>query len=407
MSILVLNAGSSTLKFALYNDEAEQEICSGTVDWKGQRESATITLKSPDSPAKEAQTKLGDYGDAVAWVLRTLFENGFKAPIRIVGHRVVHGGTKFLDSVLIADHVNAALPEISKLAPLHHPPVLTTFKATTAALLEIPQVAIFDTSFFAQLPERAFIYPVPYEWYQQYGIRRFGFHGFSHEYCATRAASLLGRTKDDSLRLIICHLGNGCSATATLGGKPIMNTMGFTPLEGLMMGTRSGSIDPGILIHMSQEHGFTAKQLEASLNRSSGLLGVSGVSSDFREVEQAAETGNPRAHLAIEMFADRIRSAIGALAVSLGGVDGLIFTAGIGENSATLRTNVCRGLDCLGLKLNEDLNQNKHQETNSDRDIAAPESAGRILVIRTREEKMVACETHQFLATPSNAKMGN
>lgn len=395
MSILVLNAGSSTLKFALFEDNATAEFCTGMVDWKGQQGTATLTLRAPQAEPKRSQAELADYGDAVAWILRELVACGFADPMRIVGHRVVHGGTEFRNSMLIDQRVIRSLQELKRLAPLHLPPMLTTLKATRAALPDIAQVAVFDTAFFTDLPERAFVYPVPYQWYEQYGIRRFGFHGISHAYCAGRAAELLGRQDDPSLRLIICHLGGGCSATAVLGGQPIATTMGFTPLEGLMMGTRGGSIDPGIPIYLMQEHDWDAKQYEEALNRHSGLLGVSGISSDYRKIEKAAQTGHRRAQLALEMFADRIRSTIGSLAVTLGGVDGLIFTAGIGENSAALRAEVGNGLECLGLRLDEAVNQN----CQADCHVAAPDSSGQILILKTREEQMVASETKRLFAS--------
>ena len=391
MSILVLNAGSSTLKFALFNVKSDQELCSGMVDWQGDLKNASLTIRTSSTGKKQSQVELADYGDAVRLTLRALQQNGFDQPIQFVGHRVVHGGAEFRDSVLIDEQVGQSLQKISKLAPLHHPPVLATFDATQKALPETPQVAVFDTSFFSRLPDKEVVYPLPFEWHEKYGIRRFGFHGISHEYCSVRAAKLLGRPHDPDLRLVICHLGNGCSATAVRGGEPVTTTMGFTPLEGLMMGTRCGSVDPGILIYMMQEHGFGSQQLEESLNRQSGLLGVSGISSDYRLVEQAEASGNKRASLAIDMFVDRVRSAIGSLAVTLGGIDALIFTAGIGENSAAVRSQVCDGLGCLGLCLDETLNQTKH----ADCDVAKAESLARILVVRTREEQMVADEVRK------------
>jgi len=288
------------------------------------------------------------------------------------------------------------LEQISQLAPLHNPPALKTIATTQKALPASTQVVVFDTAFFADLPERSFMYPLPYEWHDLYGIRRFGFHGISHSYCSTRAAEILDRQNDESLRLVICHLGNGCSATAVRGKNPVATTMGFTPMEGLMMGTRAGSIDPGILLYLLQQHDISAAELDESLNRHSGLLGVSGISSDFREVEMAAHAGTQRASLAIEMFVDRIRSTIGSLAVSLGGIDGLIFTAGIGENSSSLRSRVCKGLECLGLYLDEEKNQNGQ----TDSDIALAQSSGRILIIRTREELMIAREVQRLFTRP-------
>ncbi len=391
MTILVLNAGSSTLKFSLFAVRSDQELCSGMVDWQGELKNASLTIRSSSTGNQQSQVELADYGDAVSWALRALLENGFDQPIQFVGHRVVHGGTEFRESVLINEQVIRSLQTISKLAPLHHPPVLATFDATRKALPETPQVAVFDTSFFARLPDREAVYPLPYAWYEKYGIRRFGFHGISHAYCSVRAAKMLGRTNDPDLRLVICHLGNGCSATAVRGGKPVTTTMGFTPLEGLMMGTRCGSVDPGILVYLMQEHGFDSQKFEETLNRQSGLLGVSGVSSDYRLVKQAAVAGNQRASLAIDMFADRVRSAIGSLSVTLGGIDALVFTAGIGENSAAMRSQVCKGLGCLGLLLDETFNQTQ----DADCDIAMTNSVARILVVRTQEEQMVASEVRK------------
>lgn len=401
MSILSLNAGSSTLKFALFDSIARDELAGGTVDWRGSGETATLTFRSPATDEYQSSTEVAGYGDAVDWILRALTENGFDHAIDVAAHRVVHGGTEFRQTTLIDEQVRRSLGETSKLAPLHNPPALTTIEATRKALPDAAQVAAFDTAFFADLPVRACMYPVPYEWYEQYGIRRFGFHGISHSYCSLRAAELLGRQNDASLRLVICHLGNGCSATAVRGGQPIATTMGFTPLEGLMMGTRSGSIDPGILIYLLQQQGFDADQLEKSLNRRSGLLGVSGVSSDFRQVEQAAQSGDERAQLSIEMFADRIRSKIGSLAVTLGGVDALVLTAGIGEHARTLRSRVCDGLQCLGVDLDNDRNQGAPLP---DHDIATDRSPVRVLVIRTREEQMIAGEAHRLLASRARSE---
>jgi acetate kinase len=385
MNILILNAGSSTLKFALFDASARTELASGVIDWQGAA-AANCAFHAPGIVATRCNTPVTDYGEAVTWILARLDEHVTPARIGLVGHRIVHGGTKFTEPTLIDDQVTAALERISELAPLHNPPALTAIAAARLALPDAGHVAVFDTAFFASLPLRAVVYPIPFQWFEQFGIRRFGFHGISHSYCASRAAELLQRQGFVHKRLVICHLGNGCSATAVLSGQPIATTMGFTPLDGLMMGTRSGAVDPGILLHLVQQHGLPVKQLEDSLNRQSGLLGVSGVSSDFRVVASAAETGNPRARLAVDMFADRIRATIGALAVTLGGVDGLIFTAGIGANSAALRSRVCDGLQCLHLELDEE----KNLRNAPDSDVACMGSGGRIVLIRTREELAIA-----------------
>ena len=400
MSILVLNAGSSTLKFAVFDEAAREVLLGGAVDWRGGSETATTTFRPSVGDARETTENISGFDDAVAWITRSIVDEGFAPSLRVVGHRVVHGGTEFRDSIMIDDRISRSLQQTARLAPLHNPPALTSIRAAQSAFPDVPQVAVFDTAYFADLPPRGFIYPVPFQWYERYGIRRYGFHGISHAYCASRAAALLGREEDASLRLVVCHLGNGCSATAIRGGQPLATTMGFTPLEGLMMGTRSGSIDPGILIHLLQQQGMSAADLEDCLNRRSGLLGVSGISSDMQKVEQAADAGNQRAILAMDLFADRIRSAIGSLAVAMGGVDGLVFTAGIGEHSSRIRSHSCQGLACLGLKLDAQ----KNQTANTDADIALGHSDGRILIVKTRENLMIAREAMRFVEDDGEAR---
>ncbi len=392
MSILVLNAGSSTLKFKLFDDAADQSYCRGMVDWKGHHGDATLTIRWSNQDARETTAEAHDYPQATHWILQTLADTLLNDPVRLVGHRVVHGGAAFRDTVRIDQQVLTTLDRVTELAPLHNPPALAVIDAICHGRPELPQVAVFDTAFFADLPLPAKYYPLPYQWRQTYGIQRFGFHGINHSYCAVRAAEILGRTDDPELRLVICHLGNGCSATATRGGHAVNTTMGFTPLEGLMMGTRCGSVDPGILIYQMRQHGFDAEQLQDSLNRQSGLLGVSGVSADFRLVQQAAEEGNERAQLAIEMFADRVRATIGSLTVTLGGLDALVFTAGIGENSPGLRDKVCQGLDCLGIYLDGPRNQSNAL------DVAANTSSIRVLRIEASEERTIAREALRVVA---------
>ena len=310
--------------------------------------------------------------------------------IESVGHRIVHGGAEFQESVLIQSRVKAGIARLSELAPLHNPPALAAIDAVEKALPGVPQVAVFDTTFYANLAPKAYIYSLPYEWYLNWGIRRFGFHGISHAYCARRAAELLGRDLHD-LRIVSCHLGGGCSATAIQGGIAIATTLGFTTLDGLMMGTRSGAVDPGILTFLQRRHGLTVEQLDSALMNGSGLLGVSGVSLDLAKIETAAAQGNERARLAFDIFADQVRSAIGALAVKMGGVDALVFTDRIGENSPALRSAACDGLECLGACL--DLQRNTANRPDSD--IATEASRARILVVHTREELMIARETRR------------
>lgn len=388
MAILVLNTGSSTLKFALFPPGAAEASLSGLCDWKTRR--ARLEGGSRGREDVPLPTTSRGPTDAIAWLLERLEAEGARAGVRAVGHRVVHGGAAFQSSVRIDADVKQTLKELCELAPLHNPAALAGIEAAEAALPGLPQVAVFDTAFFANLSPAAFLYPLPYEWYTDWGIRRFGFHGTSHAYCARRAAEILDR---NDLRLITCHLGNGCSASAIRGGKAVITTMGFTPLEGLMMGTRSGSIDPGILFYVMRDKGLAAEQLDPTLNQRSGLLGVSGVSSDYREVEKAADAGNERARLALEMFALRVRQTIGALAATLGGVDALVFTAGIGEHAARLRAAVCNGLECLGIQLDPARNQT----AKPDADVATDDSVARILILHTREELMIARETEEIV----------
>jgi acetate kinase len=321
---------------------------------------------------------------------REVIESLPSADVRAVGHRVVHGGDRFIQSTRIDEEVARVLEELSSRAPLHNPPALAAAAEARRLLPAAPHVAVFDTSFYADLPERARVYPLPYEWYSEWGIRRYGFHGINHAYCAQRAAELLGRDPR-SLRLVSLHLGNGCSATAVAAGRPLATTMGFTPLEGLMMGTRSGSVDPGLLLEVLRRRGVSAEELEEVLNERSGLLGVSGVSSDYRRVSAAARDGHPRAALALAMYAERVREAVGAMAAALGGIDALLFTGGVGEHSAELRAAVCDGLLFLGLRLDAARNA----DDSGDRDVATTDSGVRALVVRAREELAIAREARR------------
>jgi acetate kinase len=397
MSILVFNAGSTSLKFGLFTDPACARLLSGALDWAGgDRHRALLTLRIVGETA--AQSRTADVPDdpaAVHCALEALAEtlpDGAQtlADIQVVGHRVVHGGAEFPQSVPIDGVVRQSIARWSAVAPLHNLPALAVISAAEVALPRARQVAVFDTAFFARLPPRAHVYPLPYAWYSEWGVRRFGFHGISHQYCAARAAEILGRDPA-GLRIINCHLGGGCSAAAIHGSVAVASTMGFTPLDGLMMATRPGGLDPGIFAHVQRRHGLTADDLDAALNHGSGLLGVSGVSSDFAEVERAAEEGDCRARLAVDMFADRVRSAVGALAVSMGGVDVLAFTDRVGENSPTLRATACQGLECLGLHLDP----LRNAANRPDSDISSADSPARILVIHTEEELMIAREAQK------------
>lgn len=397
MKILVLNAGSSSQKSCLYElndvlpDRPLEPLWEAQIDWTHQQGIAELKVKTAKGDRLEEEFASESRQDAISRMLESLWKGKTQTindlnEIDIVGHRVVHGGQDYQQSTLISPDVKQAIARLSVFAPVHNPVNLEGIEAIEKILEKVPQVAVFDTAFHAQLSPAAFVYPGPYEWLEN-GIRRYGFHGISHQYCARRAADILGQDLAD-LRLISCHLGNGCSLAAIRGGWSVDTTMGFTPLEGLMMGSRSGSIDPGILIHLLKQSDFTAEKLDGILNRNSGLKGISGVSSDLRQIGDAIAQGNQRAQLALDIYIHRLRAGIGAMLASLGGLDALIFTAGVGENSAIVRAAACEAFGFIGLKLDGD----KNQHSSIDRDIAAVDSAVRILVIHTQEDWEIARE---------------
>lgn len=394
MNILLLNAGSSSLKATLVHSDDGAVRAHGLADWAG----AATRYQYAGANGQERVEEVPWQGHAAA-VRRFISDLLHAAPIVLperselaaVGHRVVHGG-EFTSSVRLTPEARARIQALGTLAPLHNPPSLATLTAAEAELPGVPQVAVFDTAFHATLPPEAYTYPVPEKWQRDWGIRRFGFHGLSHAYCAQRASEMLGRPKED-LRLVICHLGHGCSASAVRGGRCIDTTMGFTPLDGLMMGTRSGSIDPGIILHVQQHHGLTAAQVETALNRESGLLGVSGLSGDMRQVLAAVRAGQESARLALAVYTRRVRQAIGAFAVTMGGIDAVVFTAGVGEHAGEVRESISAGLECLGLELDAQANA----ACRPDADVARRTSRGRILVIATREDVTMLREVLQVL----------
>lgn len=395
MKILLLNAGSSSLKATLAEAGSGRTLASAHADWAGDRTRYSFT--GADETAHDAEVEWRSHAEAVRRVIRDLqtvppaiLENSRE--LVAIGHRVVHGG-KFTSAVRITPQVRSRLQGLVDLAPLHNPPSLSALSAAEEAFPDVPQVAVFDTAFHATMPPEACTYPIPRCWTEEWGIRRYGFHGLSHAYCSRRAAELLGRPLGE-LRLVICHLGHGCSASAVAGGRCVDTSMGFTPLEGLMMATRSGSIDPAIVTYVQQHHGLTADEIEQTLNRESGLLGVSGLSADMREILRAVGDGHAAARLAFDIYTRRIRQTIGAFAVTLGGIDGLVFTAGVGEHSPEVRAAVCRGLECLGMTLDQTANTVKGPDV----DIASEQSSGRILVIATREEETMLDEIRRVLA---------
>ena len=394
MKILLLNAGSSSLKAALTESADGKEIASGLADWAGSTTRYQYT--GPDGKTRFDEVPWKGHAKAVHHFVSDLTHTEpialpDRSTLAAVGNRVVHGG-KFTSSVRITREIRSRITALADLAPLHNPPSLETLAAAEAELPGVPQVAVFDTSFHATLAPKAYTYPVPTKWTHDWGIRRYGFHGLSHAYCSHRAAELLKRPIQE-LRLVICHLGHGCSASAVRGGASVDTTMGFTPLEGLMMGTRSGTIDPSIVMYVEQHHGLTADQVESVLNKESGLLGVSGSSGDMRQVLSEAKAGREQAKLALGIYTHRVRQAIGALTVTMGGIDALVFTAGVGEHAAEVRESTCAGLDCLGLELDRQANK----ERKPDADVAERGSRGRILVIATREEVTMLKEVVRVL----------
>lgn len=403
MKILVLNAGSSSQKSCLYEiadnslpQEAPQPLWSGKVNWTEDRGVAEIEVKTATGEVLQESI----YGDSrrahVAYMLYTLSRGATKvvddlAEIDVVGHRVVHGGQEYRKSVVVTEEVKRTIGKLSSLAPAHNPGALEGIEAIEQSLGNVTQVAVFDTGFHATLPDAAAIYPGPYEWVEK-GIRRYGFHGISHQYCSNRAAQILNRDLA-SLRVISCHLGNGCSLAAIKNGQSIDTTMGFTPLDGLMMGSRSGAVDPGILIYLLRQSNYSAERLDYVLNKASGLRGVSGVSSDLPQVISAISEGNYRAQLAWDMYVHRLRAGIGSMLASLGGLDVLLFTAGIGEKSAGIRQAACEAFGFLGLKIDPA----KNQQQPVDQDIATENSTVRVLVIRTQEDWAIAQQCWQIV----------
>lgn len=401
MNILLLNAGSSSLKATLVEPANGSTLARGTADWAGASTHYEYSICGGGKPRAEDVAWKG-HGGAVN---RFLSDLTTRQPIALpdrssltaVGHRVVHGGP-FTSSIRITPEVRSRIAALAELAPLHNPPSLETISAAERALPDAPHIAVFDTAFHATIPPEAYTYPVPADWTRDWGVRRYGFHGLSHAYCTERAAEMLDRSADE-LRLVICHLGHGCSASAVRGGRCIDTTMGFTPLDGLMMATRSGSVDPGIILHVQQHRGLTADDVEETLNVRSGLLGVSQLSADMRQVLASAAEGHIGARLALGIYTHRVRQAIGALAVTLGGVDALVFTAGVGEHASQVREDVCSGLQCIGLELDRAVNAHCQADT----DVALPTSRGRILVIETREDLMMLQEVSRILAAEQSS----
>jgi acetate kinase len=394
MNVLVINAGSSSLKYQLLNPETGDLLAKGLCERIGI--DGKFTYK-PQLPGKEkldaVDVAMPTHSEAIKAVLDALADpkNGVVASMKeidAVGHRVVHGGEKFAASVVINEDVMRAIEECNPLAPLHNPANIIGIKACQELMPGVPMVAVFDTAFHQTMPPVAYTYALPYEYYEKDKVRRYGFHGTSHKYVAQRAADMLGKPIEN-LKLISCHLGNGSSVTAVNGGKSVDTSMGFTPLAGVPMGTRSGDLDAGILEYLMNKYGMNITEMLTVLNKKSGVQGVSGVSSDFRDLGSAAAEGNSRAALAIDMFNYNVKKYIGAYAAAMGGVDAIIFTAGVGENDANQRMAIASGLEFMGVKMDEDANKVRGEE----RVISAADSKVKVLLIPTNEELMIAMDT--------------
>ncbi|NBI09388.1 acetate kinase [Colidextribacter sp. OB.20] len=392
MNILVINAGSSSLKYQLLNPETQQVLAKGLCERIGIDGKFTYKPEGKEA-VKEADVAMPTHNEAIKAVLDALVDPkngviGSMKEIDAVGHRVVHGGEKFAKSVRITDEVMAAIEECNPLAPLHNPANIIGIKACQALMPGTPMVAVFDTAFHQTMPPAAYMYALPYEYYEKDKVRRYGFHGTSHKYVTQRAAAMLGKPIEE-LKLISCHLGNGSSIAAVDGGKSVDTSMGFTPLAGLPMGTRCGDIDAGILQYLMNKYGMDIDKMLNVLNKKSGVEGLSCVSSDFRDLENAAAEGNEKAALAQKKFAYEVRKYVGSYAAAMGGVDAVIFTAGVGENDKAIRSMVCQGLEYMGLELDAAANDVRGKETV----ISAAGSKVKVLLIPTNEELMIAIDT--------------
>lgn len=396
MNILVINCGSSSLKYQLINMEKEEVLAKGLVERIG-IEGSRVKHATTGKEEVVIEEPMKDHRKALELVLDALINPNYGAiksmdEIGAVGHRVVHGGEKFANSVLIDDEVMEAINDCIDLAPLHNPPNIMGIEACKALMPNTPMVGVFDTAFHQTIPMSNYIYPLPYELYEKYGIRKYGFHGTSHKYVSLKAAEMLGKDIKD-LNIVTCHLGNGASVCAVQGGKSVETSMGFTPLEGLAMGTRSGDVDPAIIPFIMEKEELTFDEVNELFNKKSGVLGISGISSDFRDLEEAAAEGNKRAQLALDVFCNRVKKYIGAYAAIMCHIDALVFTAGIGENSVSIREKICEGLECIDIKIDKELNNVRGKEAIVSKDLTSTA----ILVIPTNEELMIARDTLELV----------
>ena len=393
MKVLVLNCGSSSLKYQLIDMSNEEVLCIGLVERIGIEGSILKQEKDGVEGKLVIEQPMKDHQDAIKLVLEAVVHPEFGgvkeiSEVEAVGHRVVHGGEKFASSVVITPEVKAALEECIDLAPLHNPANIMGIEACEAILPGVPMVAVFDTAFHQTMPESSFLYGLPYELYTKYGVRRYGFHGTSHKYVSQRAAAMLGKNVED-VKVITCHLGNGASVAAIDGGKCVDTSMGFTPLEGLIMGTRCGDIDAAILPFLMEKEGLDAKGLSNLMNKESGVYGMTGISSDFRDIEDAAAKGDKKAQTALEAYAKKVKKYIGSYAAEMNGVDAVVFTAGVGENGIDMRAEIASNMEFLGMKLDAEANKVRGKE----RVISTEDSKVKILLIPTNEELVIARDT--------------
>ncbi len=395
MIVFVVNCGSSSIKYQLINMENEHVMAKGLVERIGM-DGAILKHTPVGKYTVDIAAEIPDHKVGIQMAIKALTSKEYgvisdMSEIDAVGHRVVHGGERFTDSVLITSDVLSGIKACCEIAPLHNPPNLHGILACMDLMSGTPQVAVFDTAFHQTMPKVAYLYGLPYELYVKYGLRRYGFHGTSHKYVAQKAAEMMDEHMND-LRIVSCHLGNGASITAIKYGKSIDTSMGYTPLEGLIMGTRSGEIDPAIIPFLMEKENMNAQQIDEYLNRRSGILGISGLSSDFRDLESAANRGDERSQLAIDVFAYKVRKYIGGYVAAMGGIDALVFTAGLGENSPFMRDKICNGLEYLGTRIDPELNKVRGKA----REISVKRAKVKIFVIPTNEELMIARDTYNI-----------
>jgi len=400
MMVLVINCGSSSIKYQLFDMSDESVLAKGLVERIG-GEGACLIHKPAFKDETKTTAKIDNHSIGIRMVLGALTDKKIGVSntldeIAAVGHRVLHGGRKFSDSVLITPPVMDAIEECVELGPLHNPANILGINACEELMPGVPQVAVFDTGFHQTMPPHAYLYGLPYEAYEKYGVRRYGFHGTSHRYVSQRTANLMDGRKD--LRVITCHLGNGASVAAIKNGQCVDTSMGLTPLEGLVMGTRCGEIDPAIVPFLMKKTGMTPEQIDTYMNKKSGLLGLSGVSNDVRDIEEAAFQGNERANIALEVYCYKVRKYIGSYAAAMGGVDAVVFTAGLGENSVSMRSRICHGLDFLGIRLDP----NKNAIRGKEQDISVEGAPIRIFVIPTNEELVIARDSLEICSAISD-----